>query len=824
MARARALRWRRLLAWALEPAREGAVPHDGPGLALASLVASQIDPELSGRLGRLAVACVLKGARYGTVQSFSKGTLISKTGNRDPLTLINEGYKILRPSFRGDKFLPVSRYTASEVIVRRDSDQDLGTAKSGATYLLLLDDYLAASLLVRQMALTLDWAWPAFSQEQRRGVARWLISQAQFFAKRGLGCFDTESAAMLSLGTLAALAAHGAEPTAQELLVQTWQERFEGHMRPCLQNLGAGGGWFEGATPGARAGFDLTLFALAMRSGAGVQNLAQVTWFKDRLSHLLFRLLPGVARAPTGVYRRVAPGGDAVLGEVQAAEQTRMQMMALLSLRPDDPSAGAVRALLLDGRTPTLLASHHIFYDFLWLDPTAPTAPLATAPLSHLAPATGQAVLRSDWSERSTWLGFNCGPHFALHQHLDAASLSIFRQGFLLPQGGGYDGPTTSHALNYGIRSVAYNTLLVFDPQEYSWYNLRAGKRPKGTYSNDGGQRAWSLFSRKGKPIQSAPWTASGFKQGPAPWDKLGAIYQVASIETLEDQPRYAYLRGRATAAYDGSTHKLKRFVRHLFLLRANGPDDAEAVEAVVVADDVELARRGLSVHFVLHFQEQPQPASELKKLGIGRWRGAATSLTAEAGESRLVVVPVWPPDARLDILGGAGQADSWVNTRNYPPRPPTVNPAPWRAEYVKADAAVMNQPMLHVLLPGDRKSADRPVITALKTGDSRTIGVVIKDPAWPRVLVLRLGEPGAEPPITYQYPPGYSRHLVAGLAPGVSYTVKVDPLKITIAPGPGLKSSPSGLLAFRVGPALGQPIAGQPAAQKPPRVTPAMR
>ena len=27
----------------------------------------------------------------------------------------------------------------------------------------------------------------------------------------------------------------------------------------------------------------------------------------------------------------------------------------------------------------------------------------------------------------------------------------------------------TSHALNYGIRSVAHNTLLVYDPQEYSW-------------------------------------------------------------------------------------------------------------------------------------------------------------------------------------------------------------------------------------------------------------------------------------------------------------------------------------------------------------------
>ena len=50
-------------------------------------------------------------------------------------------------------------------------------------------------------------------------------------------------------------------------------------------------------------------------------------------------------------------------------------------------------------------------------------------------------------------------------------------------------------------------------------------------------------------------------------------------------------------------------FVRHLVpAAAANGPDDAEAVEAVAVADDVELARRGLSVHFVLAFPPAAHP------------------------------------------------------------------------------------------------------------------------------------------------------------------------------------------------------------------------
>ncbi|MCF8097661.1 MAG: hypothetical protein K9K65_07445 [Desulfarculaceae bacterium] len=799
MAEGRAFRWRRLLAWALEPSRQGAVAHDGPGLALASLVLASSDAQLSKRLGNLAVRCALHGARFGTVDSFSDNTLRSKDGNRDPLTLLRKGYTVLRPNFSALYFLPISRYTASEVAVSSEGSKSVAQASQGDTYCLLQGELLSAADLTRQVALTLDWAWNHFSPQQRQGVARWLLSQAQYFAKDGLGCFDSESAAALSLTTLAALAAHGLEPVAQEMLTQAWEARFQGHMQPCLQNLGAGGGWFEGDTPGARAGLHLAVFALAMKTAAGQEDPAKLAWFTDRLAYLMFHLLPGLAKAPAGEYRQAAPGGDQLMGPLQAPEFTRMQMMALLALRPGDKAAYASRAILLDTRTPTLLAGYRQVYDFLWLDPAAPTSALATASLSHLAPATGQAVLRSDWSSRSTWLGFNCGPHFAMRQHLAAAGFMIFRQGFLLPQGGGYDGPTSSHALNYGIRSVAHNTLRVFDPQEYSWYDMRAGKQPKGTYSNDGGQRAWALFNDKGKPTKSAPWTASGYDQGKAPWSKLGDIYQVAAIETLEDKPRYGYVRGRATQAYEGSTHKMARFVRHLFMLRANGPDDAESVEAVVVADDVQLARKGLSVHFVMHFPEQPTPAAGLKSLGPGRWRGPATSLVTKAGDSRLEVVPVWPPDAHMDLLGGTGEAASWVGSRNYPPRPPVVNPWPWRAEYVRADAALLAQPMLHVLLPADQNNAARPAIKPLTTKDSRTIGVILHDPTWPRVLALRLGEPGAEPPISYRYPSGNSRHLVAGLEPGADYTVTVSPFQITIKPGPGLKATDAGLLAFRV-------------------------
>ena len=142
------------------------------------------------------------------------------------------------------------------------------------------------------------------------------------------------------MSALAALAAHGLDPAAGLMLTQVWQKRYLGQIRPCLANLGAGGGWFEGNTPGARAGLELVLFALAVRSATGERGPGQMSWFSDRLSYLLFRLLPGLSKSPTGNYRPVAPGGDEVLDPLEAAELTRMQMMGLLSLRPDDRSAG----------------------------------------------------------------------------------------------------------------------------------------------------------------------------------------------------------------------------------------------------------------------------------------------------------------------------------------------------------------------------------------------------------------------------------------------------------------------------------------------------
>jgi hypothetical protein len=62
------------------------------------------------------------------------------------------------------------------------------------------------------------------------------------------------------------------------------------------------------------------------------------------------------------------------------------------------------------------------------------------------------------------------------------------------------------------------------------------------------------LFDDKGNILSTAPWTASGWDTGNAPWNKLRNAYQVAGITASREMPRYFYLRGDMTKAYQGST------------------------------------------------------------------------------------------------------------------------------------------------------------------------------------------------------------------------------------------------------------------------------
>ncbi|MGD9125387.1 MAG: hypothetical protein PVG60_09850, partial [Desulfarculaceae bacterium] len=661
------------------------------------------------------------------------------------------------------------------------------------------EDLALADARVREVALTLEWAWDAFSEGQRRQLGRWLISQAESYRSQGRGCFDSNAVRALRLGGLASLAARGIHSKSGPLLREALDVRFGAELLPCLLNAGNGGGWFEGQGSGAAAGLALLEFAAAVKTTTGQDLLASAPWFKDRLNYLMFSLLPGLSWSRQGLFIRPCPGGDQVVPLAAAGDLFRLQMLLLARMQPEQPAAGWARSMLLGGMGLRVLAAHRLVYEFLWTDLSAPQTALTNAPLTWSAPVQGKAFSRSDWSARATWLGFTCGPHFARAQHLDAASLMLFGRGFIQPPGGAYDGSDTDHALNYAVRSVAHNTLVIRDPGEYSWYDMGLGPKARGTYANDGGQRAWASFKKSGKVDKQAPWTSSGWETGPAPFSKLGPIYQAAFLEAVENRPRFAYFRGNATKSYQGSTNKAARVVRHVLHLRSGGPQDADAVEAVVVVDDVEVNREEAQVRFVSHFSAKPVLPPDLEELGPGRMEGMAQKVRIETGSARLDLICLVPDQAKMLVFGGQGQADSWAGGKNHPPRKPGVNRAPWRVEFGRSNGLGRKRPLAHVMFPADRGAADPPALQKLEGLDPGAVGLVIPDPRRPRVIVVNLGEPSPQKAVSYDRLPGHSRHLVAGLVPGQSYAVRVTQSQVTIKPGSGLKASDAGLLAFQV-------------------------
>ena len=93
--------------------------------------------------------------------------------------------------------------------------------------------------------------------------------------------------------------------------------------------------------------------------------------------------------------------------------------------------------------------------------------------------------MRDGWKPDSTWIEFDCGPFLAKHQHLDQNQITIYHGGYLaIDSGADYTDSESPHYLNYYRRTVAHNSILIYDPSEkFFWsQNLLPA-------ANDGGQR-----------------------------------------------------------------------------------------------------------------------------------------------------------------------------------------------------------------------------------------------------------------------------------------------------------------------------------------------
>ncbi len=226
--------------------------------------------------------------------------------------------------------------------------------------------------------------------------------------------------------------------------------------------------------------------------------------------------------------------------------------------------------------------------------------------------------------------------NFVNHQHLDAGAFQLYYKGALAIDSGLYSGSSgqygSPHCQNYYWRTVAHNSLLVFDPQE------DFGRRG---YGNDGGQRLAGGRS-EARSLEVLLDPAKGYRTGRVLSHGFGPDPQT---------PEFTLLQGDLTAAY---SKKVRQVLRSFAFLDLRDP---QVPAALVVFDRVVSSDASFRKFWLLHTQEEP-------RLDCG---SAVVDCTQHDQRGRLTLDVLLPgaDNRQLASIGGPGK-EFWVFGTNY--------------------------------------------------------------------------------------------------------------------------------------------------------------
>lgn len=364
-------------------------------------------------------------------------------------------------------------------------------------------------------------------------------------------------------------------------------------------------------------------------------------------------------------------------------------------------------------KEPSVSAENKLF-EFLWRDPGLQPRPAEELPLTrYMGSPFGWMIARTGWDENAAIVEMKVNEYnFTNHQHLDAGSFQIYYRGALAIDSGLYSGSSgaygSPHTTNYYWRTIAHNSLLVYDPDE-----VFSRSRDRD-YGNDGGQR---LPNGRSEPRNLDDLLTKGYATGKVLAHDFGPDAQ---------RPQYSYLKGDITQAY---SDKVRQVMRSFVFL--NLDDDARP-GVLVVFDRVVASDPAFKKYWLLHSIEEPQ--IDGPRVSIAR--------TEERNRGRLYLTALRPAADNLAIekIGGPGK-EFWVFGRNFPNdieprRRASQEPGAWRIE-ISPQRAAADDSFLNVLEIADAGAAP-PLPSTLVDGDG-VIGVKIADRV---VLFSQSGEP----------------------------------------------------------------------------------
>ncbi len=283
------------------------------------------------------------------------------------------------------------------------------------------------------------------------------------------------------------------------------------------------------------------------------------------------------------------------------------------------------------------------------------TAPIVTKPdIAHdwFSDKTGLSVSRTGWDPTSTlvWM-YNAPTKKSAHEHRDNNSICVYRNAPQIINSGYYYSYGNSHYINYYMKTIAHNSICVFDSTDtYTNWGVNV--------SNDGGQNESptlmnynSIFASNAKKGKWVQW-ASG----------TDYCYQISDAEQ----------------SYD--TAKLDRFRRRVLFYK---PDH------VIILDHLHL--KNITTHqrnakFILHFQKQPSISGSMVNVKVPNhietYNGK--DVLQANGNGNVAIRTLLPLNSTITRIGGVGY-EYYVNGQNYlvGGAVDTINTTPgnWRIE-----------------------------------------------------------------------------------------------------------------------------------------------
>ncbi len=345
------------------------------------------------------------------------------------------------------------------------------------------------------------------------------------------------------------------------------------------------------------------------------------------------------------------------------------------------------------------------FEELLHWQPNLPETPVESLEFSRLFRNSGQVLMRDTWDyPNATLLEFKSSSFWSInHHHLDQNAFTIYYKAPLLVDSGSYDSYGTEHWHNYFTRTIAHNTLTVYDPAERF---LRGWAGDPICCSNDGGQQFMKNLFPQLPDIQE------------------GGSNHLDGVTAYEYSPDYTYTMGNASKAYSSS--KLDQnngFIRQVIYLRK---PTYWTHPVTVVFDKVTTVpgKETLTKRFLMHTVNEPEPRGGVS-IAPGQYRMSGNTVTIRNGQGMLFAQTLLPENPVLTKVGGQDAAgdhrflvmndenrDGVFQFDNFAPNP--VHEATkgdmgaWRIE-VSAPVPTQREYFLHVLSVNDNSQVTLP-------------------------------------------------------------------------------------------------------------------